>query len=136
MVNGPKADAVTDPLPRAIAGDGPTLPKSVRNAASKPTPIYPLVTLCRTVGLPEPIPEYKFHPLRRWRADYCWPIHKIIVEIDGGLFVQGRHSRGAGMLADFEKLNAAALLGYAVLRYAPAQIRRECIRDLQLMFAR
>ena len=99
-------------------------------------PTYPLVVLCREAGLPEPIPEYKFHHARKWRADYCWPIHRVIVEIDGGLFVRGRHSRGAGMLKDFEKLNAAALLGYAVLRYAPAQLKRECVRDLRLMFAR
>ena len=36
MTYGPKADAATDPLPRAIAVDGPTLPKAARNAASKP----------------------------------------------------------------------------------------------------
>ena len=80
-----KADAATDPLPRAIAGDGrPSDPRRA-DAASSP-PIYPLVTLCRAAGLPEPIPEYKFHPLRRWRADYCWPIHKVIVEIEGGVW--------------------------------------------------
>lgn len=130
MVNGPKADA-------AIAAQCELPPYGGSAvAASKPTPIYPLVALCRAAGLPEPIPEYKFHPLRKWRADYCWPIQKIIVEIDGGLFVRGRHSRGAGMLADFEKLNAAALLGFVVLRYAPSQIKRECLRDLALMFAR
>ncbi|MCC6271105.1 MAG: hypothetical protein IT190_07495, partial [Microbacteriaceae bacterium] len=60
---------------------------------------------------------------------------KLIVEIDGGLFVQGRHSRGAGQLKDMEKLNAAALLGYRVLRYAPSQIERECLRDLRMMLA-
>lgn len=126
MFNGPKADA---------GGTAHTAPAQP-DAASKPAFIYPLVMLCRSAGLPEPIPEYRFHHARKWRADYCWPIHKVIVEIDGGLFVRGRHSRGAGMLADFEKLNAAALLGFAVLRYAPSQIKRECMRDLELMFSR
>lgn len=133
-INGQKADAATD---GATACDCAPLPvRTPIRADAASTPTYPLVALCRSAGLPEPIPEYRFHHARKWRADYCWPIHRIIVEIDGGLFVQGRHSRGAGMLKDFEKLNAAALLGYAVLRYAPSQLKRECLRDLRLMFAR
>lgn len=122
----------TDQRAKADAGARGVAP--LPDAASSP-PLYALVALCRAAGLPEPIPEYKFHPLRKWRADHCWPIHKLIVEIDGGLFVQGRHSRGAGQLKDMEKLNAAAMLGYRVLRYSPSQIERECLRDLRIMLA-
>lgn len=121
--HGPKADAAAQP------------PSERADAASKPT-IYPLVTLCRDAGLPEPIPEYKFHHARKWRADYCWPIYKIIVEIEGGIWTKGRHTRGSGYLADMEKYNAAALLGFAVLRYAPDQLEQNCIADLRVMFAR
>lgn len=97
-------------------------------------PLYPLVKLCRAAGLPEPLPEYKFHPLRKWRADYCWPIHKVIVEVEGGVWTQGRHTRGAGFIADMAKYNAAALLGFRLLRYAPQQLG-QAIADLRVMLA-
>lgn len=83
---------------------------------------YPLVGLCLAAGLPAPVPEFRFHPERRWRIDYAFPEQKVAVEIEGGLFVRGRHSRGAGMLADMEKYNAATMLGWKLLRYSPAQL--------------
>jgi hypothetical protein len=121
----------------SASGNAPALapPCSASPPAKPPSDLYRIVALCRAEGLPLPIPEYAFAaPARKWRADYCWPIRKVIVEIDGGLWTQGRHSRGAGMLADFAKLNAATLLGYAVLRYGPHQIA-DCMRDLRRIFA-
>ena len=29
---------------------------------------------CYEAGLPVPIPEYRFHPTRKWRFDYAWTI--------------------------------------------------------------
>jgi hypothetical protein len=71
--------------------------------------------------------EYRFAPPRRWRADFAlWSIpataYDILVEIDGGGYVAGRHSRGGGMEADCEKQSAAAILGYRVIRCVPAQV--------------
>jgi very-short-patch-repair endonuclease len=74
--------------------------------------------------------EYRFHPRRRWRADfyiedqYAWPFNpkSILVEIDGGAFIGGRHSRGQGVANDAEKQSAAAILGYRVIRATPAQV--------------
>jgi very-short-patch-repair endonuclease len=94
----------------------------------------PLVCLCRAAGLPAPVAEYRFHPARKWRFDYAWPDHKLAVEIDGGVWAQGRHTRGAGFIADQQKTNAAALLGFFVLRYTPDRLN-ECIDDLRVMFA-
>lgn len=130
-INGQEADAATDPTPRAIATDGPTGVPGGADAASKPTAT--LVALCRAHGLPEPIPEFRFHASRKWRADYCWPDQRIIVEIDGGIWTGGRHSGGTGQLRDMEKLNAAALLGFLVLRYTPQQMG-QCMEDLTAMF--
>ena len=56
---------------------------------------------------------------RRWRFDYAFPESLVAVEFDGGLFVRGRHNRGRGMIADHEKFNAAAALGWRVLRTTP-----------------
>lgn len=124
----------TDQRAKADSGSRRLKRSDTPDAASSP-PIYPLVALCRAAGIPEPIPEYTFHPLRRWRADYCWPVRKVIVEIEGGIWTQGRHTRGAGFLADMAKYNAAALLGFAVLRYAPDQLG-DAVRDLRIILAR
>jgi len=47
---------------------------------------------------------------------------QLLVEIDGGAYVNGRHSRGAGVEADCEKQSAAAILGYRVIRCTPRQV--------------
>ena len=83
----------------------------------------PLPVQCRAVGLPEPEAEYRFAPPRRWRFDWLFKEQKLAVEIDGGGWVNGRHSRGAGIEKDCEKLNAAIALGYRVLRATPAMVK-------------
>lgn len=60
---------------------------------------------------------------RRWAADFCWPDHHLIVEVDGGVYSGGRHTRGKGFEGDCDKLNAAAKLGYAVLRFTAKHIK-------------
>lgn len=79
-------------------------------------------TLCAAVGLPEPIAEHRFDASRKWRLDWAWPEQKIALEQEGGIWIQGRHSRGAGMVKDFEKYNAAAAAGWRVLKATPKQI--------------
>jgi len=83
----------------------------------------PFPTLCVMAGLPPPVAEHRFHPVRKWRFDFAWPDRKVALEVEGGVFVQGRHSRGAGIRADIEKYNTATLLGWRVLRYLPEQLQ-------------
>jgi very-short-patch-repair endonuclease len=78
--------------------------------------------LLRSAKLPLPTPEYRFAPPRRWRADYCWTDERVILEVEGGVWSRGRHTRGSGFLKDVEKYNHAALLGYRVLRCTPATL--------------
>lgn len=68
--------------------------------------------------LPIPEREYRFHPKRKWRLDFCWPDRKppLAVEVEGGLWVQGRHNRAKSMVADMEKYNELSLMGYTLLR--------------------
>lgn len=73
-------------------------------------------TLMRQEGLPKPEREYRFHPSRRWRWDFCWPEQMVALEIEGGAFSGGRHTRGPGFQADCEKQSVAAALGWRVLR--------------------
>lgn len=80
---------------------------------------YPLVLPVLASIARDACSEYRFHPDRKWRADFAIPSAKILIEIDGGVWSGGRHTRGAGFLGDMEKLTSAAVLGYRVLRYAP-----------------
>lgn len=79
----------------------------------------------KAAGLPAPEVEYRFHESRRWRMDFAWPAHNppIAVEIEGGVYTGGRHTRGSGFEADAEKYNKAAEMGWTVLRYTPRFIR-------------
>lgn len=83
----------------------------------------------RLYGIPEPQAEFRFHPTRKWRFDYAWPTAKylgrpVAVEIEGGIWTRGRHTTGRGYLADLEKYNEAARLGWFVLRFTPTQLRK------------
>lgn len=75
-------------------------------------------------GIEEPVKEYKFHPNRKFRADYAFLERKIILEIEGGIWLRGggRHNRGSGFLKDLSKYNEAAILGWRVLRITPQQL--------------
>ena len=73
-------------------------------------------------GLPLPEVEYKFHPVRRWRFDFCWPQFDLAAEVEGATWAQGRHTRGSGFAADCEKYNEAVLMGYRVLRFTAEMI--------------
>ncbi|MFH1744275.1 MAG: hypothetical protein ABIH23_35180, partial [bacterium] len=84
-------------------------------------------TLCSQlaiIGCPEPVLELRFHPTRRWRWDLCWPDIKppLAVEIDGGIWVGGRHTRAQGFRADQEKRNAGVIGGWRILSYVPDEI--------------
>lgn len=79
------------------------------------------VALCKRFGVPEPDREWRFDADRRWRFDFAWTAGRqpIAVEVEGGIWTQGRHSRGRGMLGDMQKYNEAALQGWTVLRCTP-----------------
>lgn len=78
--------------------------------------------LCKQHGFPMPVAEYRFAPPRRWRADFAWPEQGILFEIEGGVWVSGRHTRGAGYLADIEKYNVASVRGWTLIRCVPATV--------------
>lgn len=79
----------------------------------------------KLMGFPDPVREYRFCPTRRWRTDFAWPEHRLAVEIEGGVFIGGRHTRGIGFLKDIEKYNHLALLEprWRLLRFAGSHVR-------------
>ena len=61
--------------------------------------------------------EVKFHPSRRWRFDYASDCAMGAIELNGGVFVGGRHSRGMGQVKDAEKMREATYLGWNVITF-------------------
>jgi very-short-patch-repair endonuclease len=84
----------------------------------------------KTNNLPVPVREFRFCPDRKWRFDFAYPERKIAIEVEGGIWIVGRHSRGKGMLADMEKYNWAVVNGWKILRYAQNNMTR-MIEDLR-----
>lgn len=99
----------------------------------------------RGLGLPEPELEFKFHPTRKWRFDFCWPFNylntevysgkrealdelaklahrPVALEVEGGVWIGGGHNRGAGFVKDMEKYNEAAALGWRIIRVQPKDL--------------
>ena len=74
--------------------------------------------------------EYRFHHERRWRSDFAHVGARVLIEIEGGIWVNGRHNRAAGFNADLEKYLAAGLAGWRVFRFGPDQITVENVKRM------
>lgn len=84
----------------------------------------------------QPVPEHQFHPKRKWKFDFAWPLLKIAVEIEGGVWrgrgrgsktgdnPGGAHSHPMNILRDIEKYNAAGMLGWRVFRFTTDQVKK------------
>ena len=66
--------------------------------------------------------EFQFHTTRKWRADFHIKNTKLLIEVEGGIWSGGRHTRGKGYLGDMEKYNAATMMGFQVLRFSTEQV--------------
>ena len=77
----------------------------------------------QAIGGPTLEAEYRFHPERKWRFDRYHPGSKVAIELEGGVWQQGRHNRPQGFINDCEKYNAAALMGIYVFRLPSIDVR-------------
>ena len=67
--------------------------------------------------------EFRFHSTRRWRADFHLIGRQLLIEVEGGVWSQGRHTRGKGYMGDMEKYNEATALGYQIIRFETSQVQ-------------
>jgi very-short-patch-repair endonuclease len=67
---------------------------------------------------------------RKWRADFAHVESRTLLEIEGGIYIQGRHNRPQGFAADAEKYLEAALAGWRVLRLTEPQITAPMIERI------
>ncbi len=78
--------------------------------------------------------EFKFCQDRKWRADFHLVGKMILIEVEGGIWSNGRHTRGKGYLGDMEKYNSAQILGYQVLRFSTEQVKSGlAVRQIEKM---
>ena len=73
--------------------------------------------------MPIPVFEHKFHPTRKWRFDMALIKEKVAIEVEGAVWVQGRHTRGSGFVKDMEKYNEATFHGWKVLRFTTGDVK-------------
>ena len=66
--------------------------------------------------------EFKFHPTRKWRFDFWLPALNLAVEVEGGIYTGGRHTRPGGLNHDAHRYAEALCLGFRVLRVTGAQV--------------
>jgi hypothetical protein len=85
-------------------------------------------TLWQELDGPELQREYRFHRVRRWKADYR--IGKVLIELEGGIYTGGRHTRGDGYKKDCIKYNTATALGYTVFRLATGMVTPEHVQPI------
>jgi hypothetical protein len=87
-------------------------------------------TICKTDLGVEVVKELLFHPTRKWRFDYAVLEHKVAIEVEGGVWTRGRHTRPQGFLCDVEKYNAGTLLGWRIFRVTPDDLCKTKTFDL------
>lgn len=65
----------------------------------------------------ELVPEFQFHPARKFRFDWSVPSIKTAFEYEGIFSKKSRHTTVNGYSRDAEKYNLAAAGGWKVFRY-------------------
>lgn len=84
------------------------------------------------LGGPELEREYRFEPMRRWRADFAHIASRTLIEIEGGIEKGGRHNRAKGFVLDAIKYNWATMMepGWRVIRLTSAMLTPDYIESI------
>ena len=101
--------------------------------------------------------EFRFHPTRKWRSDFAHIPSRTLIEpsagagarksaarqpegrdereracqIEGGIWINGRHNRAPGFIADMEKYNEATLAGWRVFRLTDVHLTLEVVERIR-----
>lgn len=106
--------------------------KRLQNQAKAEQLAQNFLALLAAEGIAAPIREHRFHAARKWAFDFAWTwiggpagmTHRayLALEVEGGVWTRGRHTRGLGFVRDMEKYSEAALAGWCVIRVTPDQL--------------
>ena len=82
------------------------------------------------LGGPELEREYRFEPMRRWRADFAHLASRTLLEVEGGIEKGGRHNRANGFVLDAIKYNWATMRDWRVIRLTSAMLTPDYIESI------
>lgn len=70
------------------------------------------------------VSEYYFHDTREWRNDFYIEHNgkKLAIEVEGGIWSNGRHTRGSGFINDMQKYNELTKYGIFLYRVEPSNL--------------
>jgi hypothetical protein len=118
-------------------------PRAKVAAVPKDEPYPNLLVMFAERGIYPPVTEYVFTSHRKFRFDYAWPVKRVALEIDGGIWRgygkgstndprRNAHSSPINILRDIEKHNLATVLGWRVIRATPDKLDEavRCVRTL------
>jgi len=114
---------------------------SVDNEVTKlpkePSPLEETFALqLTTTGIPFER-EFVFDEIRKWRVDFHILGTNLLVEMNGGTWMQkSGHSTATGIQRDYEKSNAAQLAGYVYLQYTKTELDNLIALDAVREYAR
>ena len=107
--------------------------RAQRRDAERPDYAGVLVEQLKAAGVASEniLREYEFHPKRKWRFDLAIVsvLQSLGIEINGGLWSKSKQAEAAhrfreSIVRDYEKNNAAVMLGWKVLYFVPEQIAK------------
>jgi very-short-patch-repair endonuclease len=88
------------------------------------------------VGLDGFTREFRWHPVRRWRADVAFVDARLLIEVDGGVWIGGGHTSGAGKSRDCLKDCEALVSGWRTLRVTGEMVKSgEALRYVERALA-
>ncbi|MBO1109929.1 hypothetical protein J2R62_17380 [Plesiomonas shigelloides] len=116
---------------RFLGGQSAIKAMSTSETKSKRAQEYKLRAggFAQLVGVPKPVSEHVFQPMRKWRLDFAWTEYRLALELNGCVYSGGRNTRRDGDSEDREKMNKAAVLAWTVIESTEKQVRSGKLRD-------
>lgn len=74
--------------------------------------------------------EHYFNPDRKWHSDYLHRPTMTLIELEGGAYSGGRHTRPKGFIEDIFKYNSATMLGYRVIRVGTGMVTAHYLQQI------
>ena len=69
--------------------------------------------------------QYRWCQGKRYRADFAYPKARLLIEVQGGIYIRARrsHTGGDGYEYDRRRNNEAVVLGYRVLEFTTKHVK-------------
>lgn len=96
-----------------------------------------LIQYGQELNLGPAFPEFQFAAelRRKFRADIGFPQEHLLIEIEGGNWTRGGHTRGQGYEDDCEKYSIASILGYTLIRVTYGMVNNGLAYQLMKLFS-